>query len=316
MSKRNAPFVAVRTDIRKEERVAVVADIGGYSRYEALGRVVDLWCWCTDRGLEDAPADCEGYAVSEGVIVRFLGPRGVEAILGGGVDEFALGERRPDGLIFLRGTTDTVSRLRAWRNSSSAGGAAASEAVKGRRHRGRFVAKATKAPAGHRQHAGKSPADDRKSTGCDRRDPDPDPDPIPEKELPLAPPAPRPAVEPEPRQQSDHQRVVSEFNTLYTERYGSAPTWDAARGAMVKRLLRSHAADEVIRRARIMLTQPPEFLGRSPCDLPTLVQHFDKLSQPTRAGPQRSAARAPGGGVMGRVEPEKPENYASGDVKL
>lgn len=109
--------------------------------------------------------------------------------------------------------------------------------------------------------------------------------------------------------------MVSEFNELYTERYGSAPTWDAARGAMIKRLLRSHPADEIIRRARIMFTRPPEFLGRSPCDLSTLVQHFDKLSQPTRAGPQRSAERAPGP-VVGRVAPEKPEKYASGDVKL
>jgi hypothetical protein len=71
MSKRNAPFVAVRTDIRKEERVLVIADIGGYNRHEAMGRLLDLWAWCADRGLEDAPADCEGYAVSEGVIVRF-----------------------------------------------------------------------------------------------------------------------------------------------------------------------------------------------------------------------------------------------------
>src|SRR6266576_1869782 len=106
-----APFVAVRTDIRKEERILVVADLGGYNRHEALGRLVDLWCWCADRNLDDAPEDCDGYAVHEAVIRRFLGPRGTEAILGDGCDELALGHRRPDGLIYLRGTEGTVRAL-------------------------------------------------------------------------------------------------------------------------------------------------------------------------------------------------------------
>lgn len=112
MSKR-PPFVAVRTDIRKEERVLVIADIGGYSRYEAMGRLIDMWAWCADRKLEDAPEDCDGYAVPDAVVRRFLGPRGVEAILGDGCDELALGERRKDGLVYLRGTSETVDRLRS-----------------------------------------------------------------------------------------------------------------------------------------------------------------------------------------------------------
>jgi len=134
-----APFVAVRTDIRKEERVAFIADHAGYNEYEALGRLTSLWCWCTDRGLEDAPDDCPGYAVPDAVVRRFLGPRGVEAILGDGCDELAMGQRRPDGLIYLRGTGDTVDRLRSLRTSSRAGGLA--QAANGKRGaKGRFVA--------------------------------------------------------------------------------------------------------------------------------------------------------------------------------
>jgi hypothetical protein len=112
VSKRRRPFVAVETDVVKDESFAVLGDVCGYNRDEALGRIVRLWAWCADRKLQDAPAGCPGYAVSEGVIVRFLGPDGVRGILGDGVAEFALGERWGD-LIYLRGTDATVAAIGA-----------------------------------------------------------------------------------------------------------------------------------------------------------------------------------------------------------
>lgn len=144
---KKSPFVAVRTDIRKEERVLVIADIAGYSRHEAIGRLVDLWAWCTDRDLEDAPDDCEGYAVSDAVVCRFLGRNGVVAILGDHVDELALGQRRDDGLIYLRGTSETVARLRSLRKTSSAGGNARNKMSQGKRVHGRFASGPTNPPA-------------------------------------------------------------------------------------------------------------------------------------------------------------------------
>lgn len=123
MAKR-APFVSIRTDIRKDERVNVIADIGGYNRHEAMGRLLDLWAWCSDRRLSDAPGDCDGYAVPDAVVKRFLGKQGVAAILGDGCDELALGERRDDGLIYLRGTSETVTRLRSGVRGAVAGGVA------------------------------------------------------------------------------------------------------------------------------------------------------------------------------------------------
>lgn len=141
MARSRAPFVAVRTDIRKEERVRFIADFAGYNEDEAIGKLIRMWSWCTDRGLEDAPADCEGYAVPDAVVRRFLGSLGVPAILGDGCDELAMGERRPDGLIYLRGTAETVSRIRSLRASASAGGRA--RAASGWRTAGRFVGTAT-----------------------------------------------------------------------------------------------------------------------------------------------------------------------------
>lgn len=140
-----APFVAMQTDLRKEDRVDLIAEITGYNRDEVLGKLFRLWAWCTDRGLDDAPDDCDGYAVPERVVRQFLGERGVEAMLGDGCDELAMAERRPDGLIYLRGTHETVSRLRNLRSTAVAGGDAAERQRRsaagsgGRGSNGRFV---------------------------------------------------------------------------------------------------------------------------------------------------------------------------------
>ncbi len=132
-----APFVAMETDLRKEERVAFTADLCGYNVFEALGRYFSLWAWCSDRGLEDAPEDSDGYTVPDAVVRRFLGPRGVDGILGDGCEALAMGERRSDGMIYLRGTHKTVGRLRLARASSTAGGRVRADTA--RREAGRFA---------------------------------------------------------------------------------------------------------------------------------------------------------------------------------
>lgn len=137
MAPRRAPFIAVETDLSKDERPAVIADLCGYNVYEARGRLITLWSWCADRRLRDAPEDCDGYAVPEAVIRRFLGSDGVRAILGDGCDELALGARRPDGLIHLRGTSHTVASFRALRTWSTAGGRSRCESAS--RVAGRFA---------------------------------------------------------------------------------------------------------------------------------------------------------------------------------
>lgn len=133
-----APFVAMQTDLPKEVRVELIAEVTGHDRDAVLGKLFRLWAWCTDRGLQDAPDDCDGYAVPERVIRQFLGERGVEAMLGDGCDELAMGERRQDGLIYLRGTHETVSRLRALRSTAVTGGRSAAGGNK-RGAGGRFV---------------------------------------------------------------------------------------------------------------------------------------------------------------------------------
>lgn len=146
MSRKRRPFVAVETDVAKDESFAVLADICGYGRDEALGRIIRLWAWCADRRLTDAPIDCPGYAVPRGVIERFLGPHGIDGILGGGVDEFALGREFRDGLIYLRGTDVTVASMRARSAGSVTGGQTRARevlATSSRGPNGEFVAQLT-----------------------------------------------------------------------------------------------------------------------------------------------------------------------------
>jgi hypothetical protein len=134
---RKAPCVDVRTDVHKDVRFEVLGELAGYNRYEALGRMHALWSWCVDRGLQDAPDGEDGFVVAEAVVRRFLGANGIVAILGDGIDDFALGERRDGARIYLRGTGEYVLDRRARVAVASAGGAA--RAAGGRDDAGRFV---------------------------------------------------------------------------------------------------------------------------------------------------------------------------------
>lgn len=49
------------------------------------------------------------------------------------------------------------------------------------------------------------------------------------------------------------------------------------------RLLKTHSAEEIIRRIGILFDSPPPFLAGSPPDIATLEQHFDKLVAPASA---------------------------------
>ncbi|HEU4727651.1 MAG TPA: hypothetical protein VFT22_07175 [Kofleriaceae bacterium] len=287
-----APFVAIRTDIRKEERILIIADIGGYNRHEAIGRLVDLWAWCTDRGIADAPEDCDGYAVSDAVVCRFLGPAGVQAILGNDCDEFALGERRPDGLIYLRGTSDTVSRLRALRNSASAGGIARATTKNVERKSGRFVGKKTKRPAGHQPATSDSPASDQPDTSQEPASTSEIPDP--RSQIPDPDPDKRPASPGRAGRapSGDLGRAIETFDTRFRQRYGRGCDWQPKQCSQLAGLVKRHGLEEVERRTGILFDHPPSFLRDSPPDVGTLLRFWDKLVVPSGSSRQ-PAARSP-----------------------
>lgn len=154
---KQAPYIAVFTDVRKDDRFEVLGDIAGYNKYEALGRMNHLWAWCRDRRLADAPEGFDSYVVSEDVVIRFLGEKGVKAILAADVDTFALGQRVTKGIL-LRGTSQTVAALRQRAGAASAGGNARSAGVPaGGRLAGRFPV-TSREPAENQPTDTKTPA--------------------------------------------------------------------------------------------------------------------------------------------------------------
>lgn len=85
-----------------------------------------------------------------------------------------------------------------------------------------------------------------------------------------------------------HQPAIAEFDARYRAAYQTKPTWGDKQAAQIIRLVTAHGVDEVRRRIGILFDSPPSFLT-GPHDVGTLVQHFDKLSQP-------GSRERPGGG--------------------
>lgn len=83
------------------------------------------------------------------------------------------------------------------------------------------------------------------------------------------------------------RQVVDAWFARYEERTGFRPTWPREKKGQIfgslARLVGAVGADEVCRRIDILFDAPPRFLADSPPDVPTLVQHFDKLAAPAVA---------------------------------
>lgn len=313
VSKRRRPFVAVETDVVKDESFAVLGDVCGYNRDEALGRVFRMWAWCADRKLRDAPEGCPGYAVPEGVVVRFLGPDGVRGILGDGVAEFALGERWGD-LIYLRGTDATVTSRRSKINGAIAGGEARARevlATGARDSGGLFVSDDTT-----------SPADSPPGSSVDPRSQIPDPsedlppardpavrDTAPEHTLRASPPPP-PAIPPSLdglwTELENERREVADFHGI---EYRPLVAHDRGRHELADALVqasRSGKREQLVGDARhaIAVAGAEARADRdrvkwltgaifSPDNFRRLAaEDLEQASRP-RAGPRGSAGRAP-----------------------
>lgn len=382
MSKRRRPFVAVETDVAKDESFAVLGDVCGYNRDEALGRIVRLWAWCADRKLQDAPPDCPGYAVPEGVIVRFLGPDGVRGILGDGVAEFALGERFRDGLIYLLGTDATVAARRSKVDGAAAGGEVRAReilATGSRGDHGRFVTQPTIVQPTHHL----SPADSPPRTSVDPRSQIPDPEELsrPARAIPPA------VLEPEPADLQvvqERQQPAGGAGATAAERadhpvpersrqlaIDSAPRGDRsynpddpfARGRLAEATYRRVSDARIAEAARLGLPEPLPFPertpssragsyrdlldrireegGRAPAVCNRVVENLIAQARSKRSIEWLSEKAFSEGGwrtaregdvpvsrksaragprsqdpTVGRVEPQGPERYARGDVKL
>lgn len=107
--------VRVRRSPKLTARAKILGAVAGYSEYEAMGRLVELWAQCQ----ED-----KSDVLEEKYIRAHLGPRGVDALL-----EADLGERLEDG-VRVRGAREEIDaqdrRVDAARRAGEASGHARS----------------------------------------------------------------------------------------------------------------------------------------------------------------------------------------------
>lgn len=99
--------VRIEESAFSDARIDLLGTLAGYNRYEALGRLANLWRLCTQRGL---------YVISEALVRATLGENGVDAILGS-----ELGERCEHG-IRVRGTQGRIEWLNDLKTRSRRGG--------------------------------------------------------------------------------------------------------------------------------------------------------------------------------------------------
>lgn len=286
----NIPAAGVRADDQafSDVRISALGAVAGYNAFEALGRLMHLWRWCTQRGTYIAP---------ETVVRIMLGPLGVDAIL-----DADLGERVKGG-IRVRGTqgrTEWAAELAAKRKA-----AGEARATAPRDERGRL--RPSRQPA-HDQHVlEKDQHDTSASPPSDQQDPasrsrsrsrvrSNPPSGEEGDRFALAPQEPRNPSAPKPALPGQ-QETVAAFHDAYLAQNGVAPTWGPKQAGQIKRLVSAHGAEEVQRRIAILFGgQGPAFIA-APFDVGTLAQHFDKLAQPSahaRASPQRFGTSDPG----------------------
>jgi hypothetical protein len=213
----------------RDPRILVLAKLAGMNRFEAVGRLLEVWSVCYDRVspylsevMIDASAAIEGFAKH--------------------MLEAELATRESDGRLRVHGVKQRIKYLEAKSEAGRRGGIKSGES---RRNR----------------HEAKPKQSFKQSEAALN---------------PSAIPIP-PASVPEQERPASPTRVVTDaFQTKYLAAYGAKPTWPPKTTKHVQDLLRSHSADEIAKRIRILFETPPPWL-KPPFDFGTLVQHFDKL---------------------------------------
>lgn len=241
------PSVRIEDDAFGDLRFDVLAAEAGLADADhARGKMVRLWRQCTAENVHTLP---------EAVVISVLGERGVSALI-----VARLGEKTSHG-VRIKGTKGRIEWLATLRKNGAKGG----------------------------RPKVSNPKTRRKPSGSD------DPNPlalvtalvtataqIPESELAPAGQAPTPKphrqVAPPP---PGYAATIAAFHAAYEAQTGRKPTWGAKQGAMVKRLLEAHGADEVQARIGRLFAGAIAAWCHPPYDLGTLVQHFDKLADVT-----------------------------------
>lgn len=269
--------MSIDDSVTRDARVAVLAKLCGWNRYEALGHLLDVWAACYDRVtpylsemIVDASACFDGFAKHM-----------VTAELACFTD---------DGFVRISGVEARIGYLSDKAKAGRKGGIKSGES-----RRNMLQAESKQTSSKHEAPANPIPIV-----------PDPVPDPVPasvpDPDPPRVTQKKNAPAEPSP---SGYRESVDLFFLRFEAAYQAKPSWGQKQGSQLKRLLGSHSAAEVQRRIAILFDSPPNWLT-PPFDFGTLVQHFDKLV----------VASVPRGASSGRIEPSRPGDYPEGELAL
>jgi hypothetical protein len=343
--------VTVAHSIWGDARMEYLASLLGYAnRYEAIGRLVNLWGVCTALGTDTPPP---------ARIAACLGSTGaVEALLAAD-----LGERLAGGTVRVKGCTGRIEWFADQRAAASPGGKARARTA--RRVNGRFAAAepAPQAPAAspaahqHDQRAGgSSTVVDQRTTSGDQQTPasgsvsgsDLSQTPPPARAIPVveAPPVPAVPLEADSADRVKARRslgdqVWSQHTALFASLQAAGVSRDAqppavhdpGRRELAERIreweqeggleLAAKRCQHVlaIGEAEARSKQTLRFLGGrlwQPAQvsnaLPMSTSDFAAAGASAgRAGPRRAQQRDPS---VGRAEPLAPHEYADGVLNL
>ena len=100
---------------------------------------------------------------------------------------------------------------------------------------------------------------------------------------------------------SEYKPATDAFQARFEAAYHVKPKWGGREINHIKALIRSHGANEVIRRINVMFDNPPKWMT-SALDMATFVHHFDKFAAVI------DSSRGKSGLSYGRVEPQNAES--------
>ncbi len=233
----------------RDPRVTQMAIAMGWSKYEARGRLMDVFAIVYDRVNAGrvpllSASDIDTAAEFVGLTARMI--------------EFDLAVNTDRG-VHVRGSKEYTNYLNTRSPSGRAGGIKSGEI---RREKARTKSKVT-----FDENEGRlNPSASASASASD----------LEKEERPAAPPFALEALKAKvDKATSPHQAVIAEFTARYEAAYNASPSWTKW-SAQVKALLKQHSPDEIKRRIAILFTSPPSWL-HGPYDFGTLVQHFDKL---------------------------------------
>lgn len=97
------------------------------------------------------------------------------------------------------------------------------------------------------------------------------------------------------------KQAITAFHDAFVKAYGAKPTWGVKNAAIMKRLVKEHGLDEVLRRIEVLFERGLGRWPEPPYTIAVLSSQFDRLVASVQ--PQQQRASVKPSDVLGKVKP-------------